>query len=271
MYLSQLQLDPRHRDTRDWLADCHKLHRTVMAAFPQATSEAARAELGVLFRVERPARGVVPVLVQSNHEPAWSIESRALLGARVGTLDALEATIREGQQYRFRLRANPTRRVHRRSTEGPDHRELDTNGRWRDAAEIPEAQRTGIVRRMEAERVGFEGRKLGPRVELTREEDRLAWLARRGRERDGFNLLSVKLDSGVESAGDREIAATRADPGGKLFGYPRDTDRRLTIATALFEGTLRVTDAEAFAHAWKGGVGPGKAFGCGLLSMLPMT
>lgn len=211
------------------------------------------------------------VLVQSNHEPAWSIESRALLAARVGTLDALEATIRAGQRYRFRLRANPTRRVHRRSIEGPDRRELDASGQWRDPAEIPEAERTGVVRRLAAERVSFENRKLGPRVELSREEDRLAWLARRGREQDGFELLTVHLDTGVETTGDRDTFGTRSDPAGKLFGYPPGTDRRLTIATALFEGTLRVSDAAAFAKAWKAGIGPGKAFGCGLLSILPMT
>ena len=135
MYLSQLRLDPRHRDTRQWLSDCNLLHQAVMRAFPEATSEAARAELGVLFRVDKPRDGIIPVLVQSKVAPSWAFETRAVLGhPQTGTLDALEAMFVVGQPFQFRLRANPTRRIHRRSTQGADERELDTRGNWRAAA-----------------------------------------------------------------------------------------------------------------------------------------
>jgi CRISPR system Cascade subunit CasE len=37
----------------------------------------------------------------------------------------------------------------------------------------------------------------------------------------------------------------------------------------VFEGRLRVTDAEAFRRALAAGIGSGKAFGFGLLSVAP--
>ncbi len=266
MYLSRLTLDARHRDTREWLADCHKLHRTIMTAFGPVESEAARAELGVLFRAELPADGAVPVLVQSKAEPRWGIESRAVLSVEgPGTLDALESSFVNGGVFRFRLRANPTRRIHRRASEGADLRELDTSGRWKESSEIPEFERTGLIRRREADH----GRP-GQRVELNREEDRMAWLARRGREHDGFELLTIR--AGGQSS-PREVFDARADPAGRVQGRAshQGGDRRLTFATALFEGELRITQVTAFRQAFQAGIGPGKAFGCGLLSLMPIS
>ena len=270
MYLSQLKLDPRHRDTRDWLSDCHRLHRAIMLGFGEATSEEARAEFGVLFRVDNAADGEVRVLVQSREAPRWAFETNAVRDASLTkSLDGLEASMVEAARFRFGLRANPTRRIHKRALDGPDRRELDTAGNWRDAGEILEHERTGVARRREAEH----GRA-GQRVELTREEDRLAWLTRRGREQDGFELSVVRLVGGFESAGalvTREVPGTRADPGGRLQGRSPTMDRRLTFATALFEGELQITDAAAFRHAFEAGIGPGKAFGCGLLSLARVT
>ena len=44
-------------------------------------------------------------------------------------------------------------------------------------------------------------------------------------------------------------------------------ERKLTLAGASFEGNLAVTDADAFRAALAAGIGPGKAFGFGLLSI----
>ena len=275
MYLSRLTLNPRDRDARKWLGDCNELHRTIMSGFGQAQSQQARAELGVLFRVEETDGGSgVWVLVQSTLEPRWAIESSAVTRIEgPKDLSALESRMVEGASFRFRLRANPTRRVHHRATLGPDTRELDTRGQWRDAAEIPDPERTGIVRRPEAEGSRWwsqraDGKRIGKRVEIRREEERLAWLARRGADFDGFELKAARLVNGeVAPAGDDGVRfwQTRANPNGALLSR----DRRLTFGTALFEGRLVVTDATKFRDAWSTGIGPGKAFGCGLLSLAP--
>jgi CRISPR system Cascade subunit CasE len=273
MYLSQLTLNPRDRDARAWLGDCNQLHRTIMLGFGQAQAPQARAEFGVLFRVEEAGGGVgVAVLVQSIAPPRWAIESSAVVRVEgPKDLAGLESRMIDGARFRFRLRANPTRRVHHRATLGPDSRELDTRGQWRDTGEIPEHERTGVIRRPEAEgakwwREREDGKRIGKRVEIRREEERLAWLARRGADFDGFELKAARLvDGEVAPPSDdgRRFWQSRADPAGALLSR----DRRLTFGTALFEGQLLVTDAAKFRDAWATGIGPGKAFGCGLLSL----
>lgn len=257
MYLSRLILEPRNRQTWNWLADCRTLHRTVMAGFGQADSERARAELGVLFRVEIPRDQPPQVLVQSAVAPSWAFETRAIADIDPPVdIDGRLAAIEHGERYRLRLRANPTRRVHARALQGPDLRELTTRGEWRAADEIPESERTGIVRRPTAEGAGWHGK----RVAVRREEERIAWLKRQG-ERCGFTLLETR----VEPAG-RDLLDARADIGGALHDRA-PLDRRLTFETCVFEGALEVTDADLLRAAIATGVGPGKAFGCGLFSI----
>jgi CRISPR system Cascade subunit CasE len=49
----------------------------------------------------------------------------------------------------------------------------------------------------------------------------------------------------------------------------RKDERRITISGALFDGRLVVNDADRLRHAVGQGIGPGKAFGFGLLSLGP--
>lgn len=103
-------------------------------------------------------------------------------------------------------------------------------------------------------KTGPDGRRRhGRRVELVREEDQLAWLTRKGRE-GGFELLAVRVTGlGKEK--------------GKKPGPPGSS---LTVAGVLFEGLLRVTDPQKFLHhSLTRGLGPGKAYGMGLLSLAP--
>ena len=44
----------------------------------------------------------------------------------------------------------------------------------------------------------------------------------------------------------------------------------VTLSRARITGLLRVTDREKFEHAFKHGIGRGKAFGCGLLQIVPV-
>lgn len=95
-------------------------------------------------------------------------------------------------------------------------------------------------------------RRHGRRVELVREADQIAWLQRQGQER-GFALLSVRVSGLNKNQGHRRAGAAR-----------------LTLASLVFEGLLRVTDPQQFlVRALCQGIGPGKAYGCGLLSLAP--
>jgi CRISPR system Cascade subunit CasE len=89
------------------------------------------------------------------------------------------------------------------------------------------------------------------RVGLYDEEEQLAWLQRKG-EQGGFRIVSART-SGQE------------DAGGKIRRDGESHD--LKLATIQFDGMLKVTDPERLGLAVRQGVGSGKAFGFGLLSL----
>ena len=235
-YLSRLLIDLRRRDVQADIADCHRLHTRLMAAFPAASSPTnAREQFGVLFRVEPFGdEPLARVLVQSNQPPDWATLPTGYLGptpdARgnpaVRTLDDEYERIVTGMQLRFRLRANPTKRISDRSERAED------------------------------------AKMRGKRVELRREADQLAWLERKGAE-SGFQLVRVAL------AGANTIPNVRVGDRPKQHG--RQGDRRLHFGVALFDGLLAVTNPAAFVQCLDVGIGSGKAFGFGLLSIAQVT
>ena len=231
MYLSRLILNPRHRGVWRGLADCQSLHRTVMSAFPSASGTAdARSALGVLYRVEEQRAGAIALLVQSKVPPDWSQLDHGYL-QDTGSDFANPACKEVDQQYRS-LHAGDVLTFRLRAN---PTRKIDT--------------KTGIDGR----------RRNGKRVELCREEAQLEWLRRKG-EQAGFELLSVRANLDVPNV--------RALPGTKVTGKrPGNGAGRLTLASVIFEGVIRVADAEKFRRALEQGVGPGKAYGFGLLSV----
>jgi CRISPR system Cascade subunit CasE len=60
-------------------------------------------------------------------------------------------------------------------------------------------------------------------------------------------------------------------PGGRTIGHREhgggERRQRMTFGTVLFEGLLRVTDVERFRTTLASGIGSGKAYGFGLLSI----
>lgn len=238
VYLSRLVLNPESPQVRRELVEPYEMHRTLMRAFPE-TGEKARERFGVLFRAEAEGAGGYPiVLLQSLYRPDWSFlcSVSGYLGAGpsaqkpeskdiVGALQRLQA----GLVLRFRLRANPTKRV------AGDEK---TNGAMK-----------------------------GKRVGLVREEEQLEWLSRKGQS-GGFDLAGVRL---VGKGGAVQIPAVKAAVEGKLEGRKKDGEKRqhMTHLAVLFEGLLRVTDADAFRQTIVRGIGPAKAFGFGLLSVAP--
>ena len=102
-----------------------------------------------------------------------------------------------------------------------------------------------------------EGKDQGRRCPLIREEDQLKWLMRKG-EQCGFQLLenpTGKIPACV-IRDEKEILARKP-----TSAHP------LTFRSVLFEGTLTVTDTEKFRQTLAAGIGSGKAFGFGLLSV----
>ncbi len=94
-------------------------------------------------------------------------------------------------------------------------------------------------------------RRKGKRLGLYREEEQLAWLRRKGEEA-GFVPLSVRViqEDALRGSLERE-----------------GTVHRLKLASVRFDGYLQVVDAARLAGAIAQGIGAGKGFGFGLLSL----
>jgi len=85
------------------------------------------------------------------------------------------------------------------------------------------------------------------RVPLVHEEHQIAWLNCKSRKH-GFRVLNFNISHAQ-----------------------KQTSRKkgITIFTVQFNGRLQITDHIKFKQALQKGIGPAKAFGCGLLSLAP--
>jgi CRISPR system Cascade subunit CasE len=82
-----------------------------------------------------------------------------------------------------------------------------------------------------------------------RRPDQLAWLERQA-DRCGFRLLSADVI-----------------PSPNVFKKKKKGSAPIRITTALFQGVLEVTAPEPFVSTVQQGLGRGKSYGCGLLSL----
>jgi CRISPR system Cascade subunit CasE len=87
----------------------------------------------------------------------------------------------------------------------------------------------------------------GKRYGLAGEDEQLAWLSRQG-ERHGFNLEAALVTAS-------DVLSRRKGEG------------QISVRRVCFEGVLQVQNLHAFSRALTSGIGPAKAFGCGLLSI----
>lgn len=221
MFLSRLVLAPRSLDVLRDIGSPQDLHRTLMRGFPQHDGDGARAAFGVLYRAEVASAERDPreLLVQSGVAPTWAALPDGYLAAAPQTkpIGYVLDAVELNRVFAFRLVANPTRK----SSQVPD-------------GEAPP--------------------KHSRRHALGTDEERLAWLVRRG-EQHGFRIAPDAVPSAVSlnvlpplGDGGRGRAAIRVQP-------------------VLYEGRLEVTDADRFREALRAGIGPAKAYGCGLLSL----
>ncbi|WP_418154136.1 type I-E CRISPR-associated protein Cas6/Cse3/CasE [Actinoalloteichus caeruleus] len=104
---------------------------------------------------------------------------------------------------------------------------------------------------------GARGR--GRRVAHRSPEKQVEWLARRG-ERDGF-VVPLASDGAPDIL---PVACPRASGRSGREGVGT-----IVVRPVRFEGHLVVTDVEALREAVVAGIGPGKAYGCGLLTLVP--
>lgn len=230
MYLSKLTLNPRDRDARRALGDCHLLHTTLMRAFPTLPGEPnPRAAVGLLYRVEPSREARICILAQSVTEPDWARMPAWCAEDETKPVAALYDRIAAGQTLTFRLRANPTKCTGDRP-EGGGH-----------LVNVHREALTDPVKQIE-------------------------WLVRAG-ERGGFDPIFVQV---AQRATDGTITGTVGVPDVRVVPEPavRGNGGRI-LGSVRFEGRLTVRDADQFRRTLADGVGRGKAYGFGLLSVAP--
>jgi CRISPR system Cascade subunit CasE len=104
----------------------------------------------------------------------------------------------------------------------------------------------------------------GKRVAIVVEADQIAWLLRKGMA-GGFRIPGEWVERGG-----RRLPNFRVDviPEGAVWcGKAGHRDGR--FVAARFDGILEVTDPAVFRKTVEHGIGSGKSFGFGLLSVAP--
>lgn len=208
---SRVIVDPSQRAARKALASPEVLHAIVARA--TGDPESGRA----LWRLDR-GIGRHTLFITSSRKP-----DAALLAEQLGSplmeinsfsYDRFLASLSAGQEWQFRLRANPTKAL----------------------------RQDGARSR---------------RVALIKEDSQLAWLIRQGEQRGGFEIPRNRLSV------PEVVIQTR---GADEF---RSHGATVTLGTVVYDGVLRITEPSALRAVLVSGLGRGKAYGCGLLTLAP--
>jgi CRISPR system Cascade subunit CasE len=95
-----------------------------------------------------------------------------------------------------------------------------------------------------------QSRKLIP---IQHEEQLIDWIKQKGSQ-NGFSMV------------DESLLIRKAPP--LLIHKPEDgKSLHIQIQATDFSGLLQITDSQKFIQAWQAGIGRGKSFGCGMLSL----
>jgi len=112
MFLHRIHLDPRCREARRDLSDPYQLHSTLCRAFSTPDKKCPEGEFLWRLEPETDLAGCPRILVQSKSMPDWAgvgvQEWLANSDSAIDLKDRLKLdSLKAGQRFRFRLRANP--------------------------------------------------------------------------------------------------------------------------------------------------------------------
>ena len=239
LYLSRLCLNPLFAPALKLAADPYELHRRLLDTLPCRREKPRTGEqpktADLLFRVDATDTGPV-VLLQTGTEPDWDaleLAPRALCCPP--QTKPYRPELAEGQRLAFRLLCQPAIRNSGEFGARP-------NGKTR----------------------------LGPRRACRSDEQRMEWLRRKAQD-FGFTIESVGL-SLMKWANSKPL---QTEGGSPIESHEEARKRAFSFGpnhrfgAVCFDGILIVTDPDKLGPALCAGIGPGKAFGFGLLSVAP--
>lgn len=241
MYFTQIELNPVRRQTKRFLGEPESLHAAIAALFPRSWEDVGR----VLWRVDNTSRGLFLYLVSMYKPDATSLVEQAGwpegAPARTVEYDRFLESIEDGQCYRFRLKANPT------------HTPWVQGKRGKPMPHVTERyQRQWFAQKCAA--LGIEC------------HDALTENHESSDETFGTDTSFVICERG------RQVFYKNAFRGEKLrddvtSSASRYSRHRIAITYAVFEGVLKVKDADKLRKALCEGIGREKAYGCGLMTL----
>jgi CRISPR system Cascade subunit CasE len=235
-YLSRIWLNPLRTGAQRMLRNPHVVHAAVLGGLSRQPVDER-----VLWRLEPDSPHRAGLLVLTHSRPSWehlveqagwpnSDEPQAL----VRPYELLLDQVARGREFAFRLNANPVM-----ATRNPAN-----------PSTVQKERLTSVVR------------PRGVRVPHRTAAHQLEWLTSRV-ARWGFEIPD-------DPDGVPGIRLTRRDR--LIFSKGGDNDRghRVVLQTALFDGRLRVADPDAARTSLLSGVGSGRAYGCGLITLAPV-
>lgn len=217
MYLSRVAIDQSNRQKIKDLSHLGAYHNWVEQSFPTELQQGER--LRHLWRLDT-LNGQQYLLVLSQNQPDLTqLERYGIPGsAQVKNYAPLLNQLANGQQWRFRLTANPT------------HSVAEPGKRGQVYAHVTVAQQT-------------------------------QWLLDRA-TKHGFEVL----------------ASTDANPRYAVNVTERDTavlhhrhGRTVKLSRVSFEGVLTITDVASFKALLTAGIGRERAYGMGLMTIIPVS
>jgi CRISPR system Cascade subunit CasE len=237
-YLSRIWLNPRRTAAQRFLLDPQAAHAAVLAGIShQPVTER------VLWRLEPDARTPhrLELLVLTRSHPSWEhlVEQAGWVDAdepqaHTRSYQPLLDHIALGREFAFRVKANPVSATKHPNAPSPAQKE----------------------------RLATQTRPRGVRVPHRTAAHQIDWFTART-QRWGFDLADN--DAGLPSV--------------RLIGRSRMSFRKrsttgapaapVVLQTATFDGILRITDPDRTRQALLDGIGPGKAYGLGLLTLAP--
>lgn len=233
MYLSRVEIDTRNRQKISDLSHLGAYHNWVEQSFPNEVEAGER--LRHLWRIDQVGNKKYLLLLSQDKPDLTKLEKYGVRNtAETKNYDQFIDNLVEGKKYRFRLTANPTHRI--------------TDSKTNKSRVVPHIT---ILQQMN-------------------------WLLDR-MDKHGFEVVKDKNLHPYQIVKDGEVVEQK-EYIYKLDISSRDwpllrrkgNSRGMKLSRVTFEGFLEITDLEKFKDTLINGIGREKAYGMGLLTVIPL-